>query len=130
MEYKKERNTIFVRLHEKDEIIQSLEEIAQKENITTCTVQGIGAITNAKIGMNKYKLQKYDTIVLEGDYELTSLNGNVTMKNGKATAHLHATMNNDTYVTFGGHLFNAEITATAEITLTIFATDVTAMFKR
>jgi predicted DNA-binding protein with PD1-like motif len=130
MKYKRENNVIFVRLHETDKVVESLEEIAQQENIITCTVQGIGAVTNAKLGMNKYKLKKYDTITLEGDYELTSLNGNVTMQNGKAIAHLHATLNNDTYVTFGGHLFNAEVTATAEIVLTIFETDVTEMFKR
>jgi uncharacterized protein len=130
VEYKKENNTVFVRLHQGDEIIQSLEKIAATENITTCTVQGIGAVTNVKVGMNKYKLGKYDRITLEGDYELTSLNGNISMHDGTPVAHLHVTMNNDTYVTFGGHLFNAEVTATAEIILTIFESNVENLYKR
>jgi len=130
VEYQRENNSIFVRLHQGDEIIQSLEQIAATEKITTCTVQGIGAITNVKIGMNKYKLGKYDSIILEGDYELTSLNGDISMHDGIPVAHLHVTMNNDTYVTFGGHLFNAEVTATAEIILTVFESSVENLYKR
>lgn len=129
MEYRKEGNTIFVRLHEKDEIMKSLEEVAQKENITTCTVQGIGAITNIEIGINKYKLKKYETCLFTNDYELTSLSGNIKMIEGKAKAHLHATMNDDDFKTIGGHLFKAEVTATAEIILTAFKADLSSIFK-
>ena len=62
---------------------------------------------------------------LEGVYELTSLMGNVSFKEGKPFLHLHVNLSNHSGETYGGHLFNATINATGEFFIDLFDQKVT-----
>ena len=52
--------------------------------------------------------------VFSGYYELTSLIGNITIKDGKYFSHTHITFSDIKYQILGGHLFDAKITAAGE----------------
>ena len=58
--------------------------------------------------------RKFHKKTFNGDYELTSLIGNVTIKDGKYFSHTHITFSDANYRVFGGHLFDARITAAGE----------------
>ena len=52
---------------------------------------------------------------LNGEYELTSLMGNITIKENNPFIHMHVNISDDNYKCFGGHLFHAKITVTGEL---------------
>ena len=61
---------------------------------------------------------KYEEIVIEGELEIVSLLGNVSLKEGKPFVHAHITVSKKGGETFGGHLLPGSIiSVTCEIFL-------------
>ena len=52
------------------------------------------------------------------DYELISMNGNITLRNGVPYVHVHAAIGNSQFQVFGGHLFEAKVAVTVEVFIT------------
>tara|TARA_B100001750_G_scaffold160702_1_gene129610 strand:- start:95 stop:526 length:432 start_codon:yes stop_codon:yes gene_type:complete len=125
MEYKKHNNRILICLEKGDEIMDSITRIAIKENIGFSSLTGIGTADNVELGFFNLKDKEYKRSTFEGEYELTSLIGNVTMKDGKQFVHIHVNISDQNYKVYGGHLFNANILATAEIVLEVLDTNIT-----
>ena len=63
--------------------------------------------------------KKYQKRNFDEHYELLSLIGNITYKDGVPFVHTHVTFSDTEYIVFGGHLFDAKIIATGEIVLSI-----------
>jgi predicted DNA-binding protein with PD1-like motif len=53
----------------------------------------------------------------EMDYELISLTGNISLKDGNPYIHVHAALGDNQFRVFGGHLFEAEVAVTAEVSI-------------
>ena len=51
----------------------------------------------------------------KGKFELTSLVGNITTKNGSPFVHIHVNVSDEACNAYGGHLFSGTITATGEL---------------
>ena len=124
MEYNKNKNHILLRLENGDEIMNSITKIAVKENINLASITGIGAVNNVEIGLFDFKSKQYKKDRLDGEYELTSLLGNISMKDRKQFVHIHVNISDQNYKVFGGHLFSANITATGEIIIKVLETNV------
>jgi len=120
MEYKIEDNHIFLKLENGEEIMNSLKLLSDKENIHCALITGIGAVNEIEIGLFDIKNKEYVKNKLEGDYELTSLQGNISLKDDNSFVHVHVNVSDEKYRVFGGHLFNAKITATGEFIITVF----------
>ena len=56
---------------------------------------------------------------IKEDCEITSLIGNITVKNGEPYVHLHITVAGKGGNVYGGHLLKTVISATAEIFITV-----------
>ena len=82
-------------------------------------MNGIGALENPEIGYYSIKDKKYHRKQFTGEFELTSLIGNITMKEGNPFAHTHITFSDTDYQVYGGHLFDAKITAAGEFLIQI-----------
>ena len=121
MNTNKEKNIIFVRLDKGEEIFESLYRVINKYDIKSGIINGIGAINNVVIGSYNPKTKDYNKIKFEDNFELTSLIGNVSLKNKKPFLHIHVNISDEKCQAFGGHLFSADILATGE--LKIFATE-------
>ncbi|SKA85788.1 hypothetical protein SAMN05428976_1086 [Clostridium sp. USBA 49] len=115
MEFRKFGNKYIVRLNKGEEIIETLKKLCQDENITLGSIQGIGAVSNVKVGLFKPSLKEYHSIELKGDYEMTCLLGNVSTMNGEVYLHLHIDVADEENKIYGGHLNSAVISATGEI---------------
>ncbi|MDO5725220.1 MAG: DNA-binding protein [Tissierellia bacterium] len=115
MEYKKFGDKYVIRLAVGDEIIESITEFAKKENIKLAEVSAIGAVDKATIGFYSLEEQKYHATDLEGEFELLSLKGNITEKEGEPYIHLHIILSGEDLIARGGHLNAARISATCEI---------------
>ena len=129
MKYRKIGEKIFVSLQTGDLINKSLTEISVKENISNAWINGIGAIDSVEVGYMDVVNKKYQKRNFNDNYELISLIGNITIKDGVPFVHTHITFSDTEYKVFGGHLFDAKITATGEIILTVADSNIDRQFN-
>jgi predicted DNA-binding protein with PD1-like motif len=115
MEYKKFYDQYVLRLDPEDKIIESLKKFVAKEHVVLATVEGIGAVKSFTVGFFNPVTKQYQEKQYDGNFEITSLLGNITTKNNEPYFHLHGTFGNDQYQLFGGHLKEATISITCEI---------------
>ncbi|MDC7218272.1 MAG: DNA-binding protein [Spirochaetales bacterium] len=115
MEYKRYGSKLLIRLDPGEEIIETLAGICRTEDIALGCVSGIGAVNKAKVGLFNPVTKEYHATVLERDFEITALIGNISQMNAEVYLHLHATLADRDHAAFGGHLNAAWVSATAEI---------------
>jgi Predicted DNA-binding protein with PD1-like DNA-binding motif len=120
MEYKRFGNSLVARLDMGDEILSSLYSICSKESIRLAKVSGIGAVSKATIGVFNTDTHEYYSKTYLGRYEIASLIGNITAKDGKPYFHIHVSIGNtETEECHSGHLNEGVISVTGEIIIDI-----------
>lgn len=120
MEYKRQRNTVIVRVDKGEDIIKELLSLSEKENILFASISGLGAVNDIELGIFDTSAKKYRSKRLVGDFEITSLVGSLSRKDHKPYIHVHMSVGNVlTNEFFGGHLNKAIVGATAEIVLNV-----------
>ena len=92
-----------------------LVEFVEANNIKTADVKGIGAVKNPLLSCYLPAEKSYVEKVLQGDFEILALQGNITLKDGKPFPHFHVSLSDEKFYAFGGHLQNCEITGTLEL---------------
>ncbi|HLS52530.1 MAG TPA: PPC domain-containing DNA-binding protein [Tissierellaceae bacterium] len=119
MEYKRFQDKYLVRLERGEEIVESIEKLAKKENIRLGKVSGIGAVNKATIGLFKADTKEYKSTELTGDMEIVNLTGNISEMDGEVYLHLHIALGDDKYNLYGGHLNSATISVTGELIIDV-----------
>jgi len=119
MNYRFDNNQYFISLDPGDEINSSFEKIAKTEGIQSAWISGIGALTNMEMGYYDIETKSYIRKEYSEDYELTSLSGNITLKDGEVYSHTHITFSDREFNVFGGHLFSGVISAAGEFVMTV-----------
>ena len=114
MNFRIDNSQILMTLAKGDYINQTFESFAEIKGVGCAWLNGIGALENPEIGYYSINDKSYHRKHFKGEFELTSLIGNITMKEGKPFAHTHITFSDTNYKVFGGHLFDAKITAAGE----------------
>ena len=115
MRYRVDGNKIFVSLEKGDEIFDSIHTVIHETNIKFGWINGIGAIENITLGSYSVEIKDYIKKEFKGEFELTSLVGNITIKNGNPFVHIHVNVSDEACNAYGGHLFSGTITATGEL---------------
>lgn len=120
MEYKRQRNTVIVRVDKGEDIIKELLGLSEKENILFASISGLGAVNDIELGIFDTSEKRYHSKRFTGDFEITSLVGTLSRKDKKPYIHVHMSVGNVlTNEFFGGHLNKAIVGATAEIVLNV-----------
>ena len=119
MFYSKFGDVYAVRLEKGEEISECIKRIARENDITLGVVSGIGASNDATLGVLDLGTGVYERTEIKEDCEITSLIGNITVKNGEPYVHLHITVAGKGGNVYGGHLLKTVISATAEIFITV-----------
>ena len=114
MNFRTHNSQILITMAKGDFINQTFEYFAEIKGVQCAWLNGIGALENPEIGYYSIKDKSYHRKHFKGEFELTSLIGNITMKEGEPFAHTHITFSDTNYKVFGGHLFDAQITAAGE----------------
>lgn len=121
MEYGKFGEKYYVRLDRGDEILTSLLELCEKEDLRVAQIQGIGGCMRAVVGIFDPDKKEYVKHEVEAMLELISLDGNLTEYEGKPYIHAHASFAynpEDGAKVLSGHLLEAVIGLTGEIIIT------------
>ena len=119
MKYRKEENKVLVVLERGDEVFESLYQVVEDLDIKFSWINGIGAADNIVLGAYPSKTKEYVKKKFNGEFEIASMMGNITMKENAPFIHIHATISDEECNAFAGHLFTARVAVTCEIVLNI-----------
>ena len=115
MDYRRFGDTLVIRFDPNEEIIENLRAIAEKEQIKLASVEALGAINDFTVGVFDTVEKKYYSNRFQGAYEIVSLTGTITTKDGAFYQHLHMSAGESSGAVFGGHLSRAIVSATCEM---------------
>jgi predicted DNA-binding protein with PD1-like motif len=117
MEWKSAGSDIFLRIDPGERLVGSLCKIAQHTRFRAAAItSGVGMIDGIEMGFFDPRLDDYGRTQLSGIYDLSSIQGNIVLRDGSYVPHVHAVFNDDAFTTFSGHL----IEATCHITMEVF----------
>ena len=119
MQYKRFNNKIFARIDKGEEICEQLKVICESEGVRLASVSAIGAVGQFIVGVFNTHTKQYKANTFAGDYEIVSLLGTVTAKDGEFYAHLHMSAGDEEGKVFGGHLNSATVSATCEMVIDV-----------
>lgn len=106
-------------LQKGESLTESLEAFMDAVPLSAMWVQGLGALTDVTLGFYDLEAKTYQWQDFSGTFELTGLQGNaVRQPDGTVRLHLHATLADATYRTFGGHIRQALVGGTCELLVT------------
>lgn len=119
---------IVLRLAPGNDILKTIKEVAEKENITAGVVlSGAASLTqstlrNVRLFPKKFPITDRERIYVEKDepLELLNLSGNISRNNGEVHVHCHFSVSSglDDGVAFGGHLVDGCIVfSTGEVVI-------------
>ena len=114
MNLTKDNDKYFITLAKDEYVNQSLLEISNNQKIKSGWINGVGAIYDIEVGYYDVENKEYLKRKFPGDYELLSLSGNISIKEGEKFVHTHITFSDADFQVFGGHLFDAKIAAAGE----------------
>lgn len=113
-----EKNRQIIIIERGEKLADVLNRAVTEQKILGGLISGLGALKDVEMGY--YELDKHDYIrktFSEEDYELISLNGNISLRDGKPYCHVHASLGRSDFSVFGGHLFEATVAVTCEISI-------------
>ncbi len=119
MEYRRFEDTIILRLDPGEEICGSLLLLAEKESVQLASIAGLGAVKSLTTGVFDTETKEYHANHFEGAYEIVSLTGTLTRKDGTPYLHAHMSAGDSKGLVVGGHLNESVVSATAEIVVTV-----------
>lgn len=117
MEYKRFEDTIILRIDPEEELCEQLILLARKENILLAEISGLGAVKEFTTGVFDTAAKEYHANSFSGSFEIVSLTGTLTRKDGNPYLHVHMSAGDETGHVFGGHLNRAVVSATAELVI-------------
>jgi len=107
--HREQDGRIVVSLMRGDALRASLEEVAGHAGIVAARVSAIGALEDPTLGCYDLSSKTYSDRTFPGIWELLSLSGNISLRDGKPMLHAHASISGDDYRALGGHLVDAKI---------------------
>ena len=128
MDHVESAGVIFVRLDPGDPLVGSLRNLADEAALLCGSIaSGVGMLTDPLLGFFSVERDDYERTQLAGTFDLSSIQGNVTRRDGVPVPHVHVVFNDPSLKTYSGHLIEARCHITME--LLIVRTDALALAR-
>lgn len=92
--------------------------VAERERIKAALVSGIGGVREAKLAYFNQEAKKYEEHDFREELEVTSLLGDITMRDGGPFLHLHGTFARRDLSVIGGHVVSGTVSPLLEFVIT------------
>ena len=117
MTYQETGGLIMVRLHQDEDIFESLKKVCAACDVKVGVfLSGIGMLKETELSFF-VEQGRYATTKFPEALELVSLTGNVILQEGEYQFHVHAVLARDTKDAIGGHLSSGTVNITNEIVI-------------
>jgi predicted DNA-binding protein with PD1-like motif len=98
-----------------DELMSGMTEFAEKNNLKVSEVRGLGGISSAVVSAYDPEKGAFKRFNIDQKGELLSLQGEITIQNGKPSFHAHVVFVLVDGTVHGGHLVEAHINPVANL---------------
>ncbi len=102
------------------DLLKEITKICQERNIHLGSIEAIGAVQKASIAFYNQTKRDYVIMTINEPLEMTSLTGNISIKDGKPFVHAHVTLADSTGNVYGGHLAPGTIVFACEFIIKTF----------
>jgi uncharacterized protein len=92
--------------------------IARREKISSARVEAIGGVGELRLAYFNHETKKYEEHDFQEFLEVTSLLGNITLKDGKQFLHVHGTFGRRDLTVLAGHIIDAKVFPLLEVVIT------------
>ncbi len=116
----KGKEAICLRFDKGEEVWSGIQQAARDYGLTAGSITGIGALEEIELAYYDVETNEYERVQLTESYELLSLTGNLTFKDGEPFPHLHAVLSDRDCACRGGHFFRGIVSVTVEVYVTPF----------
>lgn len=96
------------------DLLESLEKFAEENKIKVGHVSVIGAVKKAVVAFYDQEKKEYGNIMLDKPLEILHCTGNLSLKEGKAKAHVHIIFSGHDGSAVGGHLMPGTVVFAGE----------------
>lgn len=103
------------------DLLGELIDICTQEKIRLGRVEAIGAVTRARIGYYHQEGHEYRHTTINQPLELTSLLGNISLKEGGPFVHAHVVLSEIKGRSWGGHLASGTEVYACEFIIEVFS---------
>jgi len=111
------RHIYMGKLEHGSDLLGSLTAICKEKDIELGRVMAIGAVQRAHLEYYNQGSKEYEESVIVEPLEISSLIGNVSLKDGQPFVHAHVTLADGEGHVFGGHLGEGTIVFAAEFVI-------------
>ncbi len=113
------KSVIISRMNPGDDILKTIERVAQEHNVRSGQITLIGAVSRAKLGYFDRESGKYKEFSIDRDLEVVSGMGNISrLEDDSVVVHAHLVVSNDEGRCWGGHLMGGcEVSVTIELVI-------------
>ena len=115
MGYKFDGYNWFGVLEKGEELVASLKNFVEKEQIKGAWIFAIGACSEVEAGYYDLKTKDYGFKKHTQDMEILNIQGNLSWSDNKPAIHLHGTFAGEDGQAFGGHVKSLKVSATCEV---------------
>jgi uncharacterized protein len=113
-----ERTFILV-LDQGEEAFKTITDFANRMKLTGASLTAIGAFKSAKVGWFDFESKQYKPILINEQCEALSIIGDIAQgDDGASSLHVHAVLGMQDGTVRGGHLLEAIVRPTLEVTIT------------
>jgi predicted DNA-binding protein with PD1-like motif len=117
MEYAEDKGLIMIRLHQDEDLFESLKRVCEACGVRTGVfLSGIGMLKQAELSFF-VKQGRYATVLFPEPLELVSMTGNVIYQDGQYHFHTHAVLAKESKEAMAGHLSRGKVNVTNEIVI-------------
>lgn len=115
MKFIKTGNSYLLRFDKDEELIRSLGQFAEEQDIQSAWVSGLGGALWADLAFYHLEQKAYEFDRIDETLEIANLTGNITRLSGKPFLHIHATVADLNNHAYAGHLKELAVAATCEV---------------
>lgn len=98
-----------------EEIQETLRQFAEKVELKGAFFTGIGTLNRVELAFFCSDTKTYERKFFDDEYEMVSLNGNLSFTDGVPAPHSHVSICDRNFATYSGHLVRGIVSLTAEI---------------
>lgn len=117
MTYRTDGDNWLVKFNKGELLIENLLKVAKEAEIKGAWVSGIGGALWAELGYYSLEDKQYVWQKFHDVPEITSLQGNVAVKDGEPVLHIHGTFSKADFSAVGGHVKELAVGGTCEVLL-------------